>query len=229
MPVRSISRCWMPAMMSLPWVTMPRSSSSSASTPWAITSPLPIWAAGSLLSVRVSSAFSSGQSSISLAIRTSGPFLSVFSVSNTFSGRNWSMPRRSCITSRGETRPEAARDRMRSRSPIAAILCESSEDNSLSFSRASTLSCRVDISAKSLDGMVSHERSRRAPIGEEVLSITSSRVTPPGAAGSTNSRLRTVKRSSQTKPPSSMRDMVLIWANVRPGMYSVSSRRFDSK
>ena len=81
------------------------------------------------------------------------------------------MPRRSCITSRGETRPEAARERMRSRSPIAAILCESSEDNSLSFSRASTLSCRVDISAKSLDGMVSHERSRRAPIGEEVLYV----------------------------------------------------------
>ena len=57
----------------------------------------------------------------------------------------------------------------------------------------------------SLSGKTSQRRSIRAPMGDTVLSITSTSDVPPSCSGAFSSRLRTVKLSSLTYRSPSMR------------------------
>ena len=110
-----------------------------------------------------------------------------------------------CTTSRGETRPTATFEMIRSKSPIR---CNSSSINSLKSGlrkKYSTTFNRSLIGFSSFNGNTIQRFSRRAPIGLIVLSITLRRLLPPSFMLPINSRLRTVNLSRRTYLSSSIR------------------------
>ena len=104
----------------------------------------------------------------------------------------------SCTSSRGVMRPTATLEMSRSISPISSSCSFTSSRPSRSLKKYSTTSRRLLICFTSLSGNNIQRRSKRAPIGDIVRSITDSRLLPSSHIGSISSRLRTVKRSSRT-------------------------------
>ena len=108
-------------------------------------------------------------------------------------------------TSRGETRPTATLEIIRSKSPIR---CNCSSINSLKSGwrkKYSTTFRRSLIGNTSFSGNTNQRFSKRAPIGLIVLSITFSRLLPPSFMLPISSRLRTVNLSRRTYLSSSIR------------------------
>ena len=117
-------------------------------------------------------------------------------------------PLRSCITSRGIIFPAAAREMILSRSPISPMnSCRRIRSSRLSM-KCCTTEYLSSSSARSITGIDSQVLNRRAPIGEEHLSITSTSEVPSFPAVDENiSRFLNVKRSIHTNDPSSMREI----------------------
>ena len=115
-----------------------------------------------------------------------------------------------CTTSRGVMRPAATFDTSRSRSPMRSRRDFSSSLSSGLRKKCSTMSRRPFMALTSFSGNSSQRLSMRAPIGDTVRSMTSSRLLPSSAKESISSRLRTVNRSRRTYRSSSMREMELI-------------------
>ena len=111
-----------------------------------------------------------------------------------------------CTTSRGDTRPTATLEMMRSRSPIRCSCSSISSLNSGSRKKYSTTFRRSLIGFSSFRGNTIQRFSIRAPIGLMVLSITLSRLLPPSFMLPISSRLRTVNLSKRTYLSSSIRD-----------------------
>ena len=109
-----------------------------------------------------------------------------------------SKARLSCTTSRGETRPTATLEMIRSTSPTSASCPISASRSKASPASKATASCRRLISASSRSGKSSQRFSSRAPMGEVVSSIVSRRERPPSLIDRTSSRLWTVNLSSLT-------------------------------
>ena len=123
-------------------------------------------------------------------------------------GAVWLRPLRSCITSRGIIFPAAAREIIRSRSPMSPIMVCRRIRSSLLSTKCCTTSYLDSSSWRSITGIASQLRSSLAPIGDEHLSMTSTREVPSlPAVDAKISRLRKVKRSIQTKEFSSIREM----------------------
>ena len=206
MPVRSISLSCILARKFLPPREISLSSSSCASTPAAITSPLPNIDAASSARVDLMSSLSFPVSFMPEAIlsRASTPV----PLHRRLTGSICSRERPSWRTSRGSILPVDALEMMRSRSPTPRMQsCSSARISALSSSSCTTsyLSSRRD---GSIRGIASHSRSNREPIGEQQRSIVSTRLTPSLPALLWKiSRLRKVNLSIQTKRFSSIRDM----------------------
>ena len=175
---------------------MRRNSSNSSSTPSAITPPLLISKGGSFF--------------ISLAIRSRmevhrfrcSPMrrrlsFSAFRQAFFIGSMAWSAIL-SCTTSRGEIRPTAAFEMIRSKSPIRCIFSSIKSLNSGSRKKYSTTSNRSLIGFTSFKGNTIHRFSIRAPIGLMVWSMTSSKLVPPSFILPISSRLRTVNLSRRT-------------------------------
>ena len=108
-------------------------------------------------------------------------------------------------TSRGETRPTATLEIMRSRSPIKCNCSSITPLNSGFRKKYSTTSSRPLMGFTSFRGNTIQRFSRRAPIGLIVLSITSNKLLPPSFMLPISSRLRTVNLSRRTYLSSSIR------------------------
>ncbi|OPZ26536.1 MAG: hypothetical protein BWZ00_01639 [Bacteroidetes bacterium ADurb.BinA174] len=101
-------------------------------------------------------------------------------------------------TSRGEILPTAALEMIRSKSPISESFSSSNRFNSGSRKKFSTTSSRFSMGLASLSGKTIHRRNMREPMGEMVLSSTSSKLFPPSFIVEISSRLRTVNLSRRT-------------------------------
>ena len=104
----------------------------------------------------------------------------------------------SCCISRGVMRPTAAFVIKRSRSPITLIQCVSFSLISASLIKISTILSLSSIGSISFKGMSIHRLISLEPIGETVLSTTSSNVHALSLWEPVISRLRMVKRSNHT-------------------------------
>ncbi|MNY19602.1 hypothetical protein D3C86_1530420 [compost metagenome] len=92
-----------------------------------------------------------------------------------------------------------------SMSPISLNSCSISARRLLFSVKSATASMRRLICSGCFSGITIQRFSKRSPIGVFVPLITSNSVFPPSFSGAINSRLRMVKRSSQTYFSSSMR------------------------
>ena len=110
-----------------------------------------------------------------------------------------------CTTSRGDTRPTATFEIIRSKSPIRCSCSSISSLNSGSRKKYSTTFKRSLIGFSSFNGNTIQRFSKRAPIGLIVLSMTLSKLLPPSFILPISSRLRTVNLSIRTYLSSSMR------------------------
>ena len=196
MPVRSASRCCISMRKSLPPRDMRRSSSSSGEKPSAITPPL----------------FTScgGSGCISLAMRSRtlsqgfrrSPMLASASLPVSrhafFSGAMASRALRSCTISRGETRPTATFDVMRSMSPMRWSSSSVVLRNEGERKKCSTTSRRRSIVVASSSGNTIHRFSMRPPMGVMVRSITSRSDAPSLCIACVSSSERMVKLSRRT-------------------------------
>ena len=114
-------------------------------------------------------------------------------------------------TSRGDTRPTATLEIIRSRSPIRCSCSSISSLKSGWRKKYSTTFKRSLIGFSSFKGKTIQRFNRRAPIGLIVLSITLSRLLPPSFILPINSRLRTVNLSKRTYLSSSIRANEVMW------------------
>ena len=173
-----------------------RSSSSSSHTPSAITRPLPKRAGGSGTRVwRIRWRRASQRS----MCWPSSRMLSCGAASHAslMTATQSRLTRRPCM-SRGVARPTATLERMRSISPTRPSHSSHRLRKSGWRKKCSTPSCRRVMSAVLRRGKSNQRRSRRAPIGVSVRSITASSDWPPSFIGMTSSRLRTVNLSNRT-------------------------------
>ena len=185
---------------------MRRSSSSSSFTPSWMTPPFcTSWGGSRVISRLILSRISSQSER-----RSPRPFSTslVASRQAALIGCTASKAFFSCKTSRGDTRPTATLETMRSKSPTRCICSSTSCRKSISRKKYSTTSSRSLMAFSSFSGNTNQRRSIRLPIGDTVRSITSRRLRPSSCMGCTSSRERMVNLSSLTNFSSSIR---LIW------------------
>ena len=197
MPVRPRSRCSICASTCLLLRESSRSSSRSRSTPAAITPPSAKLNGGSAtiaVSMRSRTSPSSSSAACNIFSRSALSRAIAARIAGIFpsDAANASMSRGFAVSS-------VTRLNNRSRSSTPSSARRNSSRATMSFTLASTASCRPWISLKSSDGRSIHARSKRLPMGVTAQSIDRNNVTPAFVAannGSINSRLRTVTTSS---------------------------------
>ena len=117
-----------------------------------------------------------------------------------------------CTISRGDTRPVATFEMIRSKSPIWCNCSSIHSRKSGSRKKYSTISRRWLMGFSSFKGNTSQRRNRRLPIGDTVRSMTSNSDLPSSCMVLTSSSERTVNLSRRTYLSSSMRASVVICA-----------------
>ena len=195
--MRCRSRCSICATYCLLLRLRSRSSSRSLSTPEAMTPPSLKVSGGSgtmVLSMRDRRSLSSSIDRCSASRRSADRRPRAVRTAGIFARET-----ESASTSRGFAVSRVTRLSRRSRSRMPSSACRNCSRAIVSLTWASTASRRSWISARSIDGRSSQERSRRLPMGVPVASRQRNKVTPssvPANSGSISSRLRTVTASS---------------------------------
>ena len=196
-PVRSRSRCSICASTALLLRDSSRSSSSSRSSPGAITPPSAKLSGGSatiVFSTRSRTSPSSSTSPKRTNSLSDGSFRSAFRIPGILAS-----DAASASTSRGFAASSVTRLSRRSRSSTPSNAFRNSSRATMSLTPAPTASSRASISPISREGRSSQARSSRLPMGVTAESMHRNKVTPgsvPAKSGSISSRLRTVTASS---------------------------------